>query len=72
MSACLELRVYTQQALACDHNATGDALAGQVGAWRSWWNASRAKFTLKTHQARLDLANMYRVRPITIGEHFSR
>jgi hypothetical protein len=72
MSACLDLRVYTQQPLACDPNATGDALAAQVGAWRVWWNASGSGFALRSRQARLDLDLQYQIRPVTIGSHLAR
>jgi hypothetical protein len=72
MFACRDLRVYTQQPLACDPTATGDALAAQVGAWRGWWKSSSPEFTLRTQQARLDFDVQYSIRPVTIAEHVAR
>ena len=72
MFACRDLRVYTQQPLPCDPAATGDALRLQVIAWRDWWEASQATFSVRTRQARLDLKSMYRVRPVTIDTFIAR
>jgi hypothetical protein len=72
MFACRDLRVYTQQPLACDPNATGDALAAQVGAWRGWWKSSSPGFTLRTRQARLDLDVQYTIRPVAIDSYVAR
>jgi hypothetical protein len=72
MFACRDLRVYTQQPLPCDPNATGDALAAQVTAWRAWWNTSRSGFAPRTRQARLDLGVQYQIHPVTIGSNVVR
>jgi hypothetical protein len=72
MFACRDLRVYTQQPLACDPNATGDALAAHVGAWRAWWKSSSSGFTLRTRQARLDLDVQYTIHSATIDSHVAR
>jgi hypothetical protein len=72
MFACRDLRVYTQQPLPCDPAATGVALKLQVTAWRDWWEASRATFSVRSRQARLDLESMYRIRPVTIDTFIAR
>jgi hypothetical protein len=72
MFACRDLRVYTQQPLACDPSATGDPLAAQVGAWRGWWKSSSPGSMLRTRQARLDLDVQYTIRPVTIGSYVAR
>jgi hypothetical protein len=72
MFACRDLRVYTQTPLPCNPNATGDALAQQVDAWRAWWASSGAGFVLKSREARLDLELMYQIRPVTIDKDVER
>jgi len=72
MFACRDLRVYTQQPLACDPNATGAALAAQVEGWRAWWKAAGPGFAPRLRQARQDLDLQYQIRPVTIDSHLAR
>jgi len=72
MSACLDLRLHTQQPLPCNPNATGDVAAQQAEAWRAWWNSAGGAFTVKPRQARLDRELMYQIHPVTIGESVAR
>jgi hypothetical protein len=72
MFACRDLRVYTQQPLACDPSASGDTLAAQVGLWREWWKSSSPGFALRMRQARLDLNVQYMIRPVTIDSYVAR
>jgi hypothetical protein len=72
MFACLDLRVYTQQPLPCDPNATEEALGQQVAAWRAWWASNEAGFAIRPREARLDLSVMYQIHPVTIDVHVAR
>jgi HEAT repeat protein len=72
MSACRDLRVFSQQPLPCDPKATGESLTQQAAAWHAWWRSRPSGSPLAVRQARLDLENQYDIRPVTIGAFVAR
>ena len=70
--ACQDLRVFSQQPLPCDPRATGQELQAQVSAWSSWWSSSGGAFVIPRRVASLDLENIYRVPPVTLGSSIVR
>jgi hypothetical protein len=65
--ACRDLRMYSQQPLPCDARATPLERAVQVAAWNAWWIASERTFTVKTHEAILDLHASPLISPVSFG-----
>ena len=44
----------------------------QVSAWSSWWSSSGGAFVIPRRVASLDLENIYRVPPVTLGSSIVR
>lgn len=70
--ACRELRIYTQQPLPCDADASADVRATQATAWRNWWRVNGGSFRLPSRAAALDLEAFPMISPITIGTQIAR
>ena len=70
--ACRDLRIYTQQPLPCDADASADVRTAQATAWRRWWDANSASFRIPSRAAALDLEAFPMISPITIGEQIAR
>ena len=66
--ACRDLRVYTQEALACDARASASDRAANVSAWQAWWERAQPTFRVKTRAAELDLQVYPLISPVSIGD----
>jgi hypothetical protein len=66
--ACRDLRIYTQQPLSCDANASLSDQASNVAAWRTWWQRAEPTFRVKSREAALDL-EAFPISPVQFGNH---
>ena len=66
--ACRDLRVYAQQPLACDPNASAPDREANVAAWHSWWTRAEPTFRVRTREAELDLQVFPAILPVSIGQ----
>ena len=68
MSACRDLRAYTQQPLPCDAAASAVDRATNVSAWQAWWERAEPTFRVKAREAALGLQVFPRISPVSVGD----
>ena len=61
---CRDLRIYTQQPLACDGTLPASDRAANIQRWRSWWTGVPT-FQLRGRQAALDRQAGPELRPVS-------